>query len=401
MSAKSIPVAKFRLGHIVSTPNALSRLTNEDILMGIQRHQAGDWGDVSEEDRQENELSLKEAFGSCRCITPQTARSSGSSPKPTARQRRCCFLKIIDSLASFNPVGSHSFPPSGGSPLVGKRSAVRASSESDQTRSNPVKRVDGRKRVTVNANTESMAGTLDLLDKLKLEIPELLGQAQVVGKWVWLEFNVPPVQEIRSKLKMLGFHWNGKRKCWQHPCGVPRPRSGSDPRSYYEVKPAAEIEMKDASRKSVTAKEFKVVTLRECPLPEAMQICDTPDTAADYWRLNVASHPYFKSECECLVVLLLNTRRRVMGHELVSIGTLDTILVHPREVFRIAVAISAAAVVLMHNHPSGDPTPSEADIKVTHDLIRAGQLMKIEVIDHVIMGNPNRSSLRELGFFFS
>lgn len=62
MSAQSTPLAKFRLGHIVSTPDALSRLTNEDILMGIQRHQAGDWGDVSEEDRQENELSLKEGF---------------------------------------------------------------------------------------------------------------------------------------------------------------------------------------------------------------------------------------------------------------------------------------------------------------------------------------------------
>ena len=62
MNATSYPVAKFRLGHIVSTPNALSQLTHEDILMGIQRHQAGDWGDVGEEDRQENELSLKQGF---------------------------------------------------------------------------------------------------------------------------------------------------------------------------------------------------------------------------------------------------------------------------------------------------------------------------------------------------
>jgi DNA repair protein RadC len=66
-------------------------------------------------------------------------------------------------------------------------------------------------------------------------------------------------------------------------------------------------------------------------------------------------------------------------------------------VFRIAV-LSASAIILMHNHPSGDPTPSEADIKVTRDLIRAGQLIKIEVLDHVIIGRPNRSSLRELGY---
>ena len=146
--------------------------------------------------------------------------------------------------------------------------------------------------------------------------------------------------------------------------------------------------------------EFKVVSLRECPTPEALQKCETPQHAADYWRLHVATNPYFNPECECLVVLLLNTRRRVKGHQLVSIGTLDTLLVHPREVFRVAImAGGVSALVLMHNHPSGEAMPSEADIKVTRDLIRAGQLLKIEVIDHVIIGLPNHSSLRELGYF--
>jgi DNA repair protein RadC len=73
--------------------------------------------------------------------------------------------------------------------------------------------------------------------------------------------------------------------------------------------------------------------------------------------------------------------------------------VHPREVFRAAVIASASAVVLMNNHPSGEPQPSEADIKMTRDVIRAGHLMKIEVLDHVIMGNPKRCSLREMGYF--
>jgi antirestriction protein ArdC len=147
-------------------------------------------------------------------------------------------------------------------------------------------------------------------------------------------------------------------------------------------------------------KEFKVVALRECPVPEQMKICDTPDAAADYWRLHVATNPYFDSERECFVVILVNTRRRVKGHQLLTIGTLDTILVDPRSVFRAAVVSNAAAVLLMHNHPSGDPTPSESDIKVTRDLIRAGQLLKIDVLDHIVMGNPNRSSLRELGYFY-
>jgi DNA repair protein RadC len=128
-------------------------------------------------------------------------------------------------------------------------------------------------------------------------------------------------------------------------------------------------------------------------------MCDTPGKAADYWRHTIATNPVFNPDCECFVVLMLNTRPRVKGHQLISIGTLETILVHPREVFRGAIVAAAAAVVIMHNHPSGEPDPSEADIKVTPDLIRAGQLLKIEVLDHVIMGNANRRSLRELGYF--
>lgn len=151
--------------------------------------------------------------------------------------------------------------------------------------------------------------------------------------------------------------------------------------------------------RNLNPKEFKVISLRECPLPESMWLCDTPEKAADYWRANIASHPYLNPECECMVVLMLNTRRRVKGHQLLTIGTLDTLLVHPREVFRGAIVAAASAVILMHNHPSGEPMPSEADIKVTRDLIRAGQLLKIEVLDHVIMGTGNHRSLRELGYF--
>jgi DNA repair protein RadC len=129
-------------------------------------------------------------------------------------------------------------------------------------------------------------------------------------------------------------------------------------------------------------------------------MCDNPQGAADYWRAAISNHPYFNPDCECFVVLLLNTRRRVKGHQLISIGTMDTILVHPREVFRAAVIAGAAAIVLMHNHPSGDATPSEADIKVTRDLIRAGNVLKVEVLDHVIMGMHRHCSLRELGYFY-
>jgi DNA repair protein RadC len=146
--------------------------------------------------------------------------------------------------------------------------------------------------------------------------------------------------------------------------------------------------------------EYKVISLRECPTPEAMQLCDTPERAVEYWQHHIAPHPYFNPECECLVALLLNTRRRVKGHQLLSFGTTDTLLVSPSLVFRTAVIAAAPALVVMHNHPSGDPTPSEADIKVTRDLIRAGQLLKIEVLDHLIMGFDRHCSLREAGYFF-
>lgn len=153
--------------------------------------------------------------------------------------------------------------------------------------------------------------------------------------------------------------------------------------------------------KEYNAREYKVVALRECPVPEEMALCDNPQRCADYWRQHVTSCQVYNPEVECFVVLLLNTRRRVKGHVLVSTGTMDTLLVHPREVFRAAIVASAAAVILMHNHPSGESQPSEADIKVTRDLIRAGQLLKIEVLDHVIMGANRHTSLRELGYFYS
>ena len=153
--------------------------------------------------------------------------------------------------------------------------------------------------------------------------------------------------------------------------------------------------------------EWKIVSLRECPTPDKLQICDEPGLAAGYWKMHIPINPYFNPECECMVVLILNTRRRIRGHYLVATGTIDTILVHPREIFRLAITASASAIILMHNHPSGDPSPSEADIKITRDLIRGGQLLKIDVLDHVIIGQPTQDrpkdfvSLRELGYFHS
>jgi DNA repair protein RadC len=155
--------------------------------------------------------------------------------------------------------------------------------------------------------------------------------------------------------------------------------------------------------KAVTLKAaFTLARKMAAEMRAESPLLDTPERIADLLREE--SRP---QDVEQFRVVMLNTRRRLIGLETISQGTLDTLLVHPREVFKRAIAANASAVVLVHNHPSGDPTPSEADVKVTRDLIRAGQLLKIEVLDHVIIGRRTMErqkdfvSLRELGYFYA
>jgi len=95
--------------------------------------------------------------------------------------------------------------------------------------------------------------------------------------------------------------------------------------------------------------------------------------------------------------LYLNTRNRLIHDEIISMGSLNLSLVQPREVFRPAIEYSAAALILAHNHPSGDPEPSEDDIKVTRQIADVGKLMEIDVLDHVIIGEERFVSLKERG----
>jgi DNA repair protein RadC len=102
---------------------------------------------------------------------------------------------------------------------------------------------------------------------------------------------------------------------------------------------------------------------------------------------------------ENFVVLLLNTKNKVVGINTVSIGSLDSSLVHPREVFKPAVLASAAGIILGHNHPSGDPEPSKEDLEITIRLLEAGQILGIYVRDHIIIGDNCHVSLRGRGYF--
>ena len=98
---------------------------------------------------------------------------------------------------------------------------------------------------------------------------------------------------------------------------------------------------------------------------------------------------------EAFVVLLLDGKHRLRRHQLISLGTLTTSLVHPREVFRTAIESAAAAIVVAHNHPSGDPEPSAEDLAVTRRLIRSGRLLGVPLLDHVVLGDRRWVSLRE------
>jgi DNA repair protein RadC len=102
-------------------------------------------------------------------------------------------------------------------------------------------------------------------------------------------------------------------------------------------------------------------------------------------------------EVEHFVVLALDTRSRVICRYVVSIGLLDSSLVHPREVFRAAIVAGAAGIILAHNHPSGDPTPSPEDRAVTRQLVAAGTLLDLPVYDHVIIAGARFTSFATAG----
>lgn len=100
---------------------------------------------------------------------------------------------------------------------------------------------------------------------------------------------------------------------------------------------------------------------------------------------------------ERFVVVLLSTKNHVLATPTISVGTLNASIVHPRELFREAINYNAAAVILVHNHPSGDPSPSQEDIALTKKMIEAGCLLDISVLDHVIIGDGKYVSLKEKG----
>ncbi|MBD3249285.1 DNA repair protein RadC [Candidatus Woesearchaeota archaeon] len=98
---------------------------------------------------------------------------------------------------------------------------------------------------------------------------------------------------------------------------------------------------------------------------------------------------------EHLIGIFLNSRKKIIKKETIFIGSLDSSIIHPRELFKAALAESAAALILVHNHPSGDPIPSQDDISITEQIIKAGEILGISVLDHVITGENKYFSMKE------
>lgn len=127
--------------------------------------------------------------------------------------------------------------------------------------------------------------------------------------------------------------------------------------------------------------------------PQDRYVIRSPKDGADYVMEEMRN-----LNQEHFIVLFLNTKNQIIHRQTVFIGSLNASIVHPREIFREAVKRSSASIICVHNHPSGDPTPSQEDIQVTRRLVESGKMIGIELLDHLIIGDRKFVSLKEKGY---
>lgn len=153
--------------------------------------------------------------------------------------------------------------------------------------------------------------------------------------------------------------------------------------------------------KKTTCKYFshaKIVTTRICEEPPPN--IGTPENFHAAWMAHVATAEWYNDSREQLVVFTLDTRHRANGIFLISVGTVNETLAHPREILRPAIVANAYALVMGHNHPSHDPTPSEADRSLTRRIREAADLFQMQLHDHVIIANPGWDTKQPTFFSF-
>ena len=161
--------------------------------------------------------------------------------------------------------------------------------------------------------------------------------------------------------------------------------------------PAATVSVNLTEASPLQFQSYRLQLVREAPVaapsPEqGPQVLDHPGRVA-----RLLSPLLSGLDREHFVVLALDARHRPIGCHTVSVGSLSASIVHPREVFKFAILANAAAVILAHNHPSGDPTPSHDDVELTRRLRDAGELVGIAVLDHVVVADGTWLSFRERG----
>jgi DNA repair protein RadC len=147
--------------------------------------------------------------------------------------------------------------------------------------------------------------------------------------------------------------------------------------------------------------EIKISRVREVPYSDQL---NDPTAVMNYWKTIIESAAWFDPEKEQLVTIMLDTKHRPISYALISLGTLNESLAHPREIFRPAIASAAYGFVLMHNHPSGDTTPSDADRRITKKITEGANILDMRFLDHIIISTgptmPAMSpyfSFREMG----
>ena len=138
---------------------------------------------------------------------------------------------------------------------------------------------------------------------------------------------------------------------------------------------------------------YKIKMIKE----DTVEYSDTIKSPADVAKLARDVLEMHEMAEENFIILCLNTKNKIAGVHTVSIGSLNASIVHPREVFKAAMLNNASGIICLHNHPSGDPEPSREDIEITHRLDNAGNILGINVLDHIIIGDGRYISLKEQG----
>ena len=133
---------------------------------------------------------------------------------------------------------------------------------------------------------------------------------------------------------------------------------------------------------------WRVSAVCEAPIERKARRLDKAADVLDIWNEHVVRHPAYSPDQEAFVVFCVNTQTRLLGWQLITLGTVSSCLCHPREVFRAAIVAAASGVVCAHNHPSGDPAPSSADLNITRQLREASKVLGITLVDHVVVGRP-------------